>query len=218
MDIFSHLENLPISNTNKPQEHETSWLFWEKKGCPHLPYYLEVFISKKWIPEYKLLLLVSEMTCTYTNRGYHEEQIMCVLCLWFSWWVFNSTWATVVNQKTSKGSTLCTLEKEWAIPGGLISPVHLRSSLKFLAQDGKKCTWETRPCLHSLYPPLSSPHENLPSNKKIQCSLSYLNSLQRAKKVPFLIQENRQAFHRRNWRFLHWLLMEEFLHHTLSNI
>ena len=78
MDLFSHLEKLPISHTPKPQDHG-SWASSQNEYNKHLPYYLETFPSKRLVPEYIPVWVVSEMSCIYPK----EDKMAVGLCVYF---------------------------------------------------------------------------------------------------------------------------------------
>ena len=87
--------------------------------------------------------------------------------------------------------------------GRLVSPVHLRSNLKFLIQDGKNVHEKQLPVYTVYNLPFQHPMKMVLLTKKNTLFFVISEFTPKSKKVPFLIQENGQAFHRRNWRFLH---------------
>ena len=216
IDIFTDLGKLPISYIPKFREYGTWWLSWEQQLLPHLPYYLEV-LSRDWFQN------TNYFNCFLRWRALIQKGIpwgtghVCtlslVLLVSLQQHMSNSSKA-----KDLKGSTVCTLEKEWAIPWGLTSPVYLRSNLKFLTEDGKNIHEKQVPVYMVYNLPFHHPMKMVLLTKKNTLFFVIYEFTPKSKKSPFLVQENRQAFHGRNWRFLLWLLVEKFLHHTLSDI
>lgn len=221
-----HLPVKPVYLT-----HSQDWGTWntvtvqtENRRMLHMPYSLEVFISKRLIPEYKLLSLIYFFFLSFTGlwddlhlykRRNHEEQVMCVLCHWFSWWVFNGTWATVIKQKASKRCTGYTHEKAQVILGGYIAQVPWQNNAKFSTQEGKTA-WEEKVCYHTVYNlPFQHPMKMVHTLKKY--TVPYHIWIPSKKRSFQLLFQNMQEFHRRNWRFLHWLLVEK-LHYTIGKI